>query len=63
MAEARNDAYLTAFIRIMMKDERSGGCILQIIRRSTLKLKIQCKKGMYFSFDFGWYSIHFDIIR
>ena len=25
------------------------------------KLEIQSKKGMYFSFDFGWYSIHFDI--
>ena len=21
------------------------------------KLEIQCKKGMHFSFDFGWYSI------
>ena len=24
------------------------------------KLEIQCKKGMYFSFDFGWYSVHLD---
>ena len=23
------------------------------------KLQIQRKKGLYFSFDFGWYSIHF----
>ena len=22
----------------------------------------QSKKGMYFSFDFGWYSIHLDIV-
>ena len=21
------------------------------------------KKGRYFPFDFGWYSIHFDIVR
>ena len=26
------------------------------------KLEIQLKKGMYFSFKFGWYSIHFDIV-
>ena len=27
------------------------------------KPKIQYEKGMYyFSFDFGWYSIHFDIV-
>ena len=25
-----------------------------------LKLEIQYERGMYFSFDFGWYSIHFD---
>ena len=25
------------------------------------KLEIQCKKGMYFSFDFGWYFINLDI--
>ena len=23
---------------------------------------MQCKKDMYFSFDFGRYSIHFDIV-
>ena len=27
------------------------------------KLEIQRKKDMCFSFDFGWYSIHLDIIR
>ena len=27
------------------------------------KLEIQCKKGMYFSFDFGWYFINLDIDR
>ena len=27
------------------------------------KLEIKCKKDMYFSFDFGWYSIHLDIVR
>ena len=24
------------------------------------KLEMQYERGMYFSFDFGWYSIHFD---
>ena len=23
----------------------------------------KCKKRLYFSFDFGWYSIHLDIVR
>ena len=27
------------------------------------KLEMQYKRGMYFSFDLGWYSIHFDIVR
>ena len=27
------------------------------------KLEIQCKKGMCFSLDFGWYSIHLDTVR
>ena len=29
----------------------------------TSKLEIQYERGMYFSFDFGWYSVHFDIVR
>ena len=28
-----------------------------------VKLEIQYKKRMYFSFDFTWYSIHLDIVR
>ena len=27
------------------------------------KLEIQYERGMYFSIDFGWYSIHFDIVH
>ena len=27
------------------------------------KLEIQCKKGMYFSFDFGRYFINLDIVH
>ena len=27
------------------------------------KLEIQCKKGMYFSFNFGWYSIRLDLSK
>ena len=33
----------------------SRGCIVQII--ITSKLQMQCKKGVYFSFDFGFPSI------
>ena len=37
---------------------------LQILAfRRTFKTWNKCKKGMYFSFDFGWYSINFDIVR
>ena len=28
----------------------------------TSKLEIQYERGMYFSFDFSWCSIHFDIV-
>ena len=45
------------------RNKKSGGYILQIFVRSPLKLEIQCKKGMYFRFDFSWYSIYFDIVR
>ena len=39
------------------RNKRSGGgCKLQIFIRSTFKTSNV--KGMYFSFDFGWYSIH-----
>ena len=24
---------------------------------------IQCKKGVYFSIDFGWYSVHLDFVH
>ena len=43
---------------IMTRNKRSSDCILQII--ITSKLQIQCEKGVHFSFDFGWYSIHLD---
>ena len=33
------------------------------IQELSSKLEIQCKKPVYFSFDFGWYSICFDIVR
>ena len=42
------------------RNKRSGGCIF--IRSIPSKLEIHCKKGMYFSFDFGWY-IHLDIVH
>ena len=42
----------------------SGGCIFYIYCIFYKKyLQNLCKKAMYFSFDFGWYYIHFDIVR
>ena len=29
----------------------------------NFKFKKKCKKGLYFSFDFGWYSIHLNFVR
>ena len=29
----------------------------KLLQEVPSKLQIQCKKGVYFSFDFGWYSI------
>ena len=41
------------------RNKRSGSCISQIFisykEYIPSKPEIQCKKGMYFSFDFGWY--------
>ena len=48
------------------RNKRSGGSILQVfIKWDVLcsKLEIQNKRGMSFSSDFCWYSIHFDIVR
>ena len=38
-----------------------GSC--KFLEEVPEKLEIQCKKGMYFSFDFGWYSTHLDIVH
>ena len=32
--------------------------MFRIIKEVPSKLQIQCKKGVYLSFDFGWYSMH-----
>ena len=46
------------------RNKRSGGRILQIFIRNTLpsNLEIKLNKGIDFSFDFSWYSIHLDIV-
>ena len=35
----------------------------KFLKEVPLKVGIKCKKGMYFSFDFVWYSIHLDIVH
>ena len=35
----------------------------KFLQEVPTKLEIQCKKGMYFSFNFGWNSSHLDIVR
>ena len=47
------------------RNKRCDGSILQIfeyLSKVPSKLEIQCKKGIYFSLDFGCYSIHFNIV-
>ena len=36
---------------------------LFFLQKVPLKLEIQCEKGVYFSFDFGWYSIQWLIFH
>ena len=46
------------------RDKRSVVAIsFKFLQELPSKLEIQCKKGMYFSFDFAWYFINLDIIR
>ena len=37
--------------------------LLPRLANTSEKLEIQFKKVMHFSFDFGWYSIHLDIVH
>ena len=41
-----------------IKDLVSASC--KFLSEVPSKRQIQCKKDTYFSFDFGWYSIHLD---
>ena len=44
-----------------LKEEGRAGTIFLLL--ATFKFyKIQCKKGMYFSCYFGWYSFHLDFV-
>ena len=43
---------------------RSGGALsYKFFKDACSKLEIKYKRGIYFSFDFGWYSVHFDIVH
>ena len=44
------------------RNKRSGGLYLTNFYELQ-KLGIQCKNGIYFSFDFGWYSFHLDVVH
>ena len=35
----------------------------QFLQEVPSEIKINVKKGMYFSLGFGWYSIYFNIVR
>ena len=50
---------MSADVKANIKQEiRSGGLFYKEV---PSKLEIQYKKWMYFSFDFGWYSIRLGI--
>ena len=42
---------------------KKGKLVTKICFSDNVDIEIQCKKGMYFSFDFIWYSIHPDIVH
>ena len=54
---------ISADVKALKANELSSDCIVNFfITSRPPKLEIQCKKDIYFSFDFGWYSIHLDIV-
>ena len=54
---------ISADVKALKANELSSDCIVNFfITSRPPKLEIQCKKDIYFSFNFGWYSIHLDIV-
>ena len=49
----------SADVKASVKQEeiKSGTCVLNFF------FEIDCKKDIYFSFDFGWYSVQLDIVH
>ena len=63
MISAKNVKAMKKLIKT--RNKRSGGSVFTTT--SFYKTYLQDKynkyeRGMYFSLDFGWYSIHFDIV-
>ena len=50
---------MTSDVKANLNNNRSGGSILKEV---PSRIEIHCNKGMYFSFEFDWYSIHLDIV-
>ena len=53
-----------------IKEEGEGGGIQELVAVSRnflkgipSKLEIQCRAGVYFSFNFAWNSIQLDLVR
>ena len=53
-----------------IKEEGEGGGIQELVAVSRnflkgipSKLEIQCRTGVYFSFNFAWNSIQLDLVR
>ena len=43
------------------RNKRSGSSSYKFLEEVPSKLEVQCKKGVYFTFDFGRYFINLDI--
>ena len=55
---------MSADVNTSMKQKiKIGGSSYKFLYKNYLQnLKYNVNKWVYFSFDFGWYSIHFDIV-
>ena len=57
--ECTKSVKFTSVKSIFLRNKRTGEVILKV----SSKLEIQCKKRIYFSFSFGWYTIQLTILH
>ena len=53
---------ISADVKSNKNNKKSGGCMYTNFYKKYFQHLKYNVTGMYFSFDFGWYSIHLDIV-